>query len=195
MMSKLLSIGVLAAVLAGCASERVVLFPSSDGRPSGVVVRNAKGAETLLDKPYAGVATGLTGDTQFQSNPAEVAATFGKALSALPIAPKSFLLYFESGSNTLTPASQAEFAKVREEIAQRPAAEAMVIGHTDRVGKLEANDKLSLRRAEMIREQLIDAGVAAAKLEAVGRGEREPLIPTADEVDEPRNRRVEINVR
>lgn len=195
MMGRLLSIAALALLIAGCASERIVLLPSSDGRPSGVVVRNAQGSETVLDKPYAGVSSGILGDSAYQSNAAEVQATFGKALSALPMAPTSFTLYFESGSNTLTPASQSEFAKVREDIAQRPGAEAMVIGHTDRVGKPEANDRLSLRRAELIREQLIQAGVAAGKLEAVGRGEREPLVETADEVPEPRNRRVEISIR
>jgi outer membrane protein OmpA-like peptidoglycan-associated protein len=71
----------------------------------------------------------------------------------------------------------------------------MVIGHTDRVGNAEGNDKLSLTRAEGLRDLLIESGVPADKLEAVGRGERDPLVPTADDVDEPKNRRVEINVR
>lgn len=195
MMIKLAAVGALALFLAGCASERVVLLPSSDGRPSGLVVRDAKGGETVLDKPYAGVSSGLTGSSAFKSSPEEVNARFGNALGALPMAPASYTLYFESGSDTLTSASQAVFAKVRREITERPGAEAMVIGHTDRVGSIEANDKLSLRRAELIRDKLIEAGVAASKLEAVGRGEREPVIATADEVAEPRNRRVEIDVR
>jgi len=41
----------------------------------------------------------------------------------------------------------------------------------------------------------VKAGVAADRISVAGRGEREPLVPTADEVAEPRNRRVEINVR
>jgi outer membrane protein OmpA-like peptidoglycan-associated protein len=72
--------------------------------------------------------------------------------------------------------------------------EISVIGHTDRVGKLEANDALSLKRAEAVGEQLKAAGILAP-MEFAGRGEREPLIPTADEVPEPANRRVEINLR
>ncbi len=42
---------------------------------------------------------------------------------------------------------------------------------------------------------LIEAGFPADKMEIAGRGERELLVPTANEVDEPRNRRVEINIR
>lgn len=105
------------------------------------------------------------------------------------------MLYFEAGGNVLTPESQQALANIRQEIAQRPASEAMVIGHTDRVGSVEDNDRLSKVRAETLRDLLIESGVPANKLEVVGRGEREPLVATDDEVDEPKNRRVEINVR
>ena len=71
----------------------------------------------------------------------------------------------------------------------------MVIGHTDRVGSVDENDRLSKMRAEGLRDLLIESGVPASKMEAVGRGERDPLVATDDEVDEPKNRRVEINVR
>ena len=68
-------------------------------------------------------------------------------------------------------------------------------GHTDRVGSVADNDRLSLQRAEAVRAMLIQRGIKASFLRAVGRGEREPLIPTADEQAEPRNRRVEVIVR
>ena len=71
----------------------------------------------------------------------------------------------------------------------------MVIGHTDSVGGLEANDKLSRLRAETVRDILIAAGVPENKIEIAGRGEREPLVKTANEVAEAQNRRVEISVR
>jgi len=54
---------------------------------------------------------------------------------------------------------------------------------------------LSLQRAEAVRAMLIQRGINSSFLRAVGRGEREPLIPTADEQAEPRNRRVEVIVR
>jgi outer membrane protein OmpA-like peptidoglycan-associated protein len=70
-----------------------------------------------------------------------------------------------------------------------------VIGHTDRVGPVEYNDALSLRRAERVRRNFVERGIPTSAINVAGRGEREPILSTADEVSEPRNRRVEINVR
>lgn len=194
-MNKRLSIlGLLALLLAGCASERIVLLPSADGTPGAVVVRDKNG-EVRLDQPYAGLKRTLAANRSYQSSAADVAERFGPALAAQPARPSSYVLYFETGGNVLTPESQAALSVLRKEIAERAASEVMVIGHTDRVGSAEGNEKLSLKRAQGIADQLVDTGVPAEKLEVVGRGERDPLVPTADEVDEPRNRRVEINVR
>jgi len=57
------------------------------------------------------------------------------------------------------------------------------------------NFELGLRRATAIRTRLIEAGVAAAMIEVSSHGEADQLVKTADEVAEPRNRRVEITVR
>lgn len=184
--------GLLAA--AACTTERVVLLPSADGARSAVVVRDKQG-EMLLDQPYAAVKRQAGANAGYHSSPEEVQARFAGALAAQPARPASYVLYFEAGGNVLTAESQAALATIRKEIAERAASEVMVIGHTDRVGSVEGNDKLSQKRAEGMRDLLIEAGVPADKLEAVGRGERDPLVPTADEVDEPKNRRVEINVR
>lgn len=185
---------VVLLVLGGCASERVVLLPSADGRASAVVVRDAAG-EVVLNQPYAAVKRSLDINNSYQSSPEEVKERFGQALAAQPVRPTSYMLYFEAGGNVLTPESQAALAGIRQEIAERPASEVMVIGHTDRVGSVDANDRLSKKRAEGLRDLLIESGISAEKLEAVGRGERDPLVPTDDEVDEPKNRRVEISVR
>ncbi len=181
-------------VLAGCASERVVLLPSADGRASAVVIRDTRG-EIVLDKPYAAAKRSLDANKVYQSSPEEVKERFALTLAAQPLRPSSYVLYFEAGGNVLTPESQAALATIRQEIAERPASEVMVIGHTDRVGNVDGNDRLSKTRAEGLRDLLIESGVPADKLEAVGRGERDPLVPTDDEVDEPKNRRVEISVR
>jgi outer membrane protein OmpA-like peptidoglycan-associated protein len=70
-----------------------------------------------------------------------------------------------------------------------------VVGHTDRVGSLTYNDALSLRRAERVRTGFVQMGIPREQISVAGRGEREPIVPTEDEVAEPRNRRVEITVR
>ena len=123
-------------------------------------------------------------------------AEFGSLLAATPAAPRSFTVTFESGSaDTLTRSSLAEVAEIRKYLTTVPAAEITVIGHTDRVGSLENNDALSRQRAESVKRMIQSAGIDAASIAATGRGEREPLVDTADGVAEPRNRRVEIRVR
>src|SRR5207302_2111616 len=79
----------------------------------------------------------------------------------------------------------------------RPAAapEIAIIGHSDRVGTVPYNDALSLRRAERCRDELLKLGIPKVRISIAGRGWREPEIPTAQDVSEPRNRRVEISVR
>jgi len=81
------------------------------------------------------------------------------------------------------------------EIARRPGAEVQITGHTDTVGQTADNDRLSLERAREIRDALVGQGLNPAITRAVGRGERELLIPTPDNTPEPRNRRVEVIVR
>ena len=80
-------------------------------------------------------------------------------------------------------------------LSDRIGFELVVIGHTDTVGSQASNDALSLRRAQEVRDLYIQGGFPAARIEAVGRGERELAVPTPDETAEPRNRRVEILLR
>ena len=63
------------------------------------------------------------------------------------------------------------------------------------MGSVQSNDALSLRRAQKIRDDMVKLGVPADQIQVAGRGEREPLVATEDEVAEPRNRRVQISVR
>ncbi|HVQ78142.1 MAG TPA: OmpA family protein [Candidatus Binatia bacterium] len=129
------------------------------------------------------------------SSEEEVRRVFAEALAAQPPRPMSFVLYFVEGGDELTPESGQVLQQVFAEIGRRADFEITVIGHTDRVGSVPFNDALSLRRAERVRAELTRLGVASGRIEVAGRGEREPLVPTEDEVAEPRNRRVEIIVR
>ena len=62
-------------------------------------------------------------------------------------------------------------------------------------GTDDDNDALSQKRADAILAQLVEAGVPAADMVAVGRGERDPVVATEDGVEERRNRRVVVTVR
>lgn len=195
-MSRLTAL-LLAGLLAGCATrnETYVLLPDRDGRAEPLTVQAKDGGTLVLDKPYAAAMGGGRNPEPLALDKAAVQAQFGAVLAAQPQPPRTFILYFLEGSDELTPESREEMAKVQTEIAGRPAPDVMVVGHTDRVGKVEDNDMLARKRAEKIRSDMVAQGVPADAVQAAGRGEREPLVPTADEVREPRNRRVEIIVR
>jgi outer membrane protein OmpA-like peptidoglycan-associated protein len=175
--------------------ELVVVFPHPDGTVGAVVVERG-GEKVVLDQPYAASRI-VDGSAPRQERVAEseFRQQYGTLLAALPGRPKSFLLYFLEGTDEFTPESVVELDKMLTELRHRGAPDVVVIGHTDRVGTLQFNDRLSLQRAERVRSELVKLGIDEARIQIAGRGERELLVPTADEVPEPRNRRVEISVR
>jgi len=67
-----------------------------------------------------------------------------------------------------------------------------VTGHTDTVGSDAYNMRLSRRRAESVAARLEQDGIASSEIEIVAKGKRDLLVPTADGVREPQNRRVQI---
>lgn len=175
--------------------ELVVVLPEAGGR-TGTVTIEREGRQVVINRPYAASRiTGSGAPQAAQLNEKEVRSAFAPVLQALPARPTSFLLYFVTGTDTLTDESRAELGRMLDELRRRPAPDIVVIGHTDRVGAEESNDELSLQRAERVRADLIAQGIAPDRIRAAGRGEREPVIPTEDGTDEPLNRRVEINVR
>ncbi len=180
----------------GPIQDRVVLLPGPDGQVGEVLVKSADG-ERMLKTAYAVVGADANGKLVSETQSEEYVKTrYGLTLDARPPRPKSFTVYFTSGSATeLDVDSRSLILTIRYVLADRPAPEITVIGHTDTVGGLEANDALSLERATTIRDQMVAVGINAASIEVAGRGERELLIPTDDEVDTPSNRRVEISIR
>jgi len=175
--------------------ELVVVLPGANGKVGTVVVERG-GEQVVLHEAYAAsrISSGSAPQAQ-RLQESEVRREFGGLLGALPGRPKSFLLYFLEGSDEFTPESRVELEKMLAELRERGAPDVVVIGHTDRVGSEQFNDNLSLQRAERVRGELVKLGIAEARVQIAGRGEREPLVPTDDEVAEQRNRRVEISVR
>jgi outer membrane protein OmpA-like peptidoglycan-associated protein len=187
---------MLVAAVCGCAfqSERIVLLPSQDGHPAAVVVKQGD-RQVVLDKPYAATALTFADPWPYRASEAEISAGFGDALAAQPSRSASFTLYFVEGSDELTDESKRALESVFADLRQRPVADVLVVGHTDAVGTPAFNDELARKRADTVKAMLVGRGVRADDIVAIGRGKRELLVPTADGVAEPRNRRVEIVVR
>lgn len=175
--------------------EVYMVMPEDGGKAGTVAVALADGSEFVLHGDYS--AMSLAGDDKktYVSSRDEMLNTFGTAVSALPQAPVSATLYFVLGKDVLTPESKLEADRIFNEIVKRQVPEVLIVGHTDTVGSTKTNDKLSLKRAEKVRQSLIELGVPETNIQVVGRGERDLLVKTPDKTKEPKNRRAEINVR
>ena len=197
---KFLAVFLLAVWLANVlrapdkAPEVFAVLPAPDGHVGTIVVKGPQ-SEQVLNGAYASVRIEGGSQTFSVLDAGQVRDMFGSTLDALPGVATSFTLYFVEGKDELTPESQAQLESVFAELKRRPLPDIVVIGHTDTVGSLDFNDKLSRARADRMRELLIERGLPGERIQAAGRGKRELLVPTEDNVSEPRNRRVEINVR
>ena len=192
--------GALAASLfiglAGCAHSSMVLLPDEDGGHGQVAILEADGKPTDTIVAEANSRAEL-GDSHPSIKPlAHGLNTKETALVGdLPPPAKRFTLYFLEGTTEMTPESLPVLEELRAEIAKRPGADVQVTGHTDTVGSDADNDALSQKRAEEVLNFLVSKGFDRSIMSAVGRGERELKIPTADNVSSPTNRRVEVIVR
>ena len=194
--ARLLGLALLGALIAGCApATRVVLLPQ-EGRQGAVEVR-ARDASTVLTTPYseAKVSAQQQQLETDQLTPEQVQRRYQQLLAAQPAPEQQLTLYFESGGSQLTSESLNNLDDVLARASARPGGEIIVTGHTDSVGTVESNDQLSLQRASAIRDLLVQRGFDRARVDAVGRGERQPVVPTSDSTAEPRNRRAEITIR
>ncbi len=183
-------------IVAGCANPSyVALLDNGNGTTGKVQVVTPYGT-TQLDKPRQATRfTGPVGET-FEVSQDKLNKDFGAALAASPKKPVTFLLYFETGGAKLNTASEADLLKILEEVVARPVPDISVIGHTDTAGDDAANEKLGLERARLVTELISrDNKIEAAKISVESHGEKNPLVPTPDNTDEPRNRRVEVTIR
>lgn len=190
-------VGFALIFLNACSSKKtlVVLLPEN-GNPTSAVAIGEGDRQTVIDQPLTSASVGSGGRvSQKIITSADVEATFSAALAAQPPTPISFTLYFEEGSTVVLPESQRILAELFAEVARRQAVEVQVTGHTDTVGREQDNDRLSTQRAQRIKNMLIGQGLQADFIRAVGRGERELLVPTPNNFSEPKNRRVEVIVR
>ncbi len=195
----LLAVALITVLLAACSTlgTRVVLLPQADGTPSAVVVR-AKDGEEILSKPYqrATAAVGArSAPVVDQVDVAKVQAENKPLFDMRPPLPQRYTVFFEVGGTTLTPASQQIMTEALTAALARNGGDIVVTGHTDTKGSGEQNDLLSRRRAQEVVQLFVERQFPVNRIEAVGRGERDLAVPTADEVDEPLNRRVTIEVR
>jgi outer membrane protein OmpA-like peptidoglycan-associated protein len=186
---------IAALLIAGCAPKTtVVLMPDDDGNVGQVVVTSQKD-QAVLNTSHASVKVGDSVGPIEEMDTRTVNELFAPAITAQTPAPVSYLLYFQFGSNRPDQPSMDLMPKIIQTITTWPHPEVTVIGHTDTMGDKALNTRLSLNRAETVRSLLVDAGVNPELMDIRAHGENDPLVPTGPNMAEPKNRRVEIQVR
>lgn len=103
-------------------------------------------------------------------------------------------IFFETGKAELQSESNAELDRLVEALNARPAMELLIGGHTDNVGKDNANKALSDARAKAVKSYLVAKGIKANRLTTMGYGRTKPVASNADEEGRQLNRRVEFTI-
>lgn len=131
-------------------------------------------------------------------NSEEIKGTLNKDLFLVPLSVgetvKMNNIFFQTGKSTLTSDSYGELDKVVQLFKNYPNLEIEVAGHTDNVGSDEINAKLSLDRANAVKNYLTGEGVAANKITAKGYGKAKPVVTNNTEEGRSQNRRVEFTI-
>lgn len=173
----------------------VILLPDEKGKIGDITVKTQDDSR-VLDKAYhfvtvKGRDTAHISETEVMTE-SQVNEEYADLLKAQPAAPSSFILYFFTGTTELTDESRSIIPQVLARIKERVPAEILVIGHTDSTGTDDGNIILSLNRAKAVEKILKDSIPSLAGVSVKFFGSKDPLVPTPPNVDEPRNRRVEI---
>jgi outer membrane protein OmpA-like peptidoglycan-associated protein len=159
------------------------------GPKRGIRMPSSSTSSTDSSKP----AVQTTASAQPMPSHAVPAAPAPSAESEAPSV--NLTVQFRSGSADLTPQAIDVLNRLGQALTDPKLAGSKfkIEGHTDTVGTAELNKDLSERRAEAVASYLSSKfGIDGSHLQPVGMGSSELLVPTPDQVAEPRNRRVQI---
>jgi outer membrane protein OmpA-like peptidoglycan-associated protein len=154
----------------------------------GQSTSSSSSTSSSTSRPQGGAVAGPGAPVARPIPPRETTAAEGQAAANITVT-------FPSGSATLTPDAERQLAPLGRALAsaELSAYRFRIEGHTDTVGSAELNQALSERRAAAVRDFLVRRfGVNPTRLEAVGLGQTQLLVPTPDNTPMPRNRRVQV---
>lgn len=117
------------------------------------------------------------------------------ALSRIP--PRKFVLkymYFATDQTEVLPISQNALNMLYSFLNENPDVTIRIIGHTDDIASDAYNQKLSEGRANAVKAEMVQRGIDEARMQTVGKGESEPVVPNDSDENRQMNRRVEIEI-
>lgn len=203
---------LIAVLLAGCAepmskTQKGAVYGTAIGAAVGAGLGQAIGGDTggtLLGAGIGAAVGGLAGagigkymqdqEVALQQQLAtSEAASVRRDANVLAVTFKSDML-FDSGSAALKAGAYQEINRVAQVLVQYPETRIRVAGHTDSDGSEAFNQDLSVRRAENVRNALVAQGVAAARINAIGFGETQPIADNSTAAGKQLNRRVVVTI-
>ncbi len=197
----------LALVATGCANmserEKGGAQGAAIGAVAGAVLSSATGGRAgtgaVVGGAVGAVAGNLWSKRMEDKRRAMEQATQGTGIDVARTAQNELKVNvpadfsFDVGRSAVKPTMRP----VLDQFAQGldPTMRVRIVGHTDSTGSESTNEPLSLDRAHSVRDYLVGRGIAAARIETLGRGEREPVADNASDAGRAQNRRVEIFLR
>ena len=198
-------------VLAGCAPQTKTqaggVYGAAGGAAAGAILGQVIGHDTkstLIGAAIGAAVGGAAGagvghmmDQQEQEMRQTLAASDAAAVqregNLLSVTLKGDVS-FDTNSSVVRPGLYGELDRIASVLVQYPQTVIRVEGHTDSVGSEAYNMDLSQRRAEAVRNLLVQRGVAGSRLEVVAFGESLPVATNETEAGRQRNRRVELKI-
>lgn len=184
-----------------CGTALVSPGQAQQVRSADQILRDLTPTAAMLGGPTRGIrpvgpATAPSAIVPSSATSAVTSAAPRAAPAAHAAAPTSNLpVQFPNGSAELTPQAVQALNELGKALSDASLAtyRFRIEGHTDTVGSPEMNKQLSERRAQVVAQYLSSKfGIAATRMEPVGLGSEHPLVQTAQQTAEPRNRRVMV---
>ncbi|MFC3125612.1 OmpA family protein [Pseudoroseomonas globiformis] len=157
--------------------------------PTGVAVSRKVDVDNYNHSAFLGIRYA------FNQAPPPAPVPVAPAPAAAPAPARTYLVFFDFDRADLTDRARQIIAEAAQNSGRVQATRIEVAGHADRSGTPQYNQRLSQRRADAVAAELTRLGVARSAITVQAFGESRPLVPTADGVREPQNRRVEIVLR
>lgn len=198
-----------AALLAGCANTgtgtgqqpmsdttRNTLIGAGVGAVAGAIIGDGKGAAI---GGAVGAVGGYAWSKYMENKKAEMQrATMGSGVAVVQTPDNQLKLEvpsdisFAVGRSDLNPRLRPILDQFANGLSSQQNTEVRIFGHTDNTGTDAVNERLSLERAQSVKDYLVARGVRANAVQVAGRGEREPVADNGTEAGRAKNRRVEI---
>jgi outer membrane protein OmpA-like peptidoglycan-associated protein len=166
--------------------------PQAKAKGLGVTLAGGRGITRGIGSPDFRIVAGVNYRRDYQPPPPPPVAVEVKAEEKIVITQK---IHFEFDRATIRPISYPILNDVADLLRRNPQIHHLRIeGHTDWIGSDAYNQKLSQRRANSVRQYLINKGIAPDRLVAVGYGETRPIADNNTVLGRAKNRRVEFTV-